>query len=92
MNRLIRRIILLALYFLPAERRAAVSGWLRGRNELKKLDRADYVFVTCPKSGRTWLRIMLSRMLQKRHDLPDTAIVGSSAFNRHYPRSGELSG
>jgi len=90
MNKLIRRIILLALSFLPAERRAAASGWLRGRNEKRKLARADYVFVTCPKSGRTWLRIMLSRLLQKRYDLPDTAIVGSTAFNRRYPQLPNL--
>jgi Sulfotransferase domain len=86
MNKLIRRILLALLSFLPVEQRAAVSSWMRGRNELKKLERADYVFVTCPKSGRTWLRIMLSRILQKRHDLPETAIVGSSSFNRNYPK------
>ena len=85
MNKLIRRIILSVLFFLPAERRAAVSGWLRGRNEKKRLVRSDYVFVTCPKSGRTWLRVMLSRLLQRRHNIPDDAIVGSSAFNRNYP-------
>jgi hypothetical protein len=85
MNKLIRRIILSALFFLPPARRESVSRWLRGRQELKKLRRAELVFVTCPKSGRTWVRIMLSRILQQRHGLPATAVVGSTAFHRANP-------
>ena len=85
MNKLKRRIILLALSFLPVEKRAAVSRWLRGRHELKKLRKADCVIVTCPKSGRTWLRIMLSRLVQKRHGLPETAVIGTTAFHRANP-------
>ena len=85
MNKLKRRVILSALFFLPVERRAAVSRWLRGRHELKKLRRADCIIVTCPKSGRTWLRIMLSRLVQQRFGLPETAIVGTTAFNRANP-------
>jgi hypothetical protein len=85
MNKFIRRIILSALFFLPPARRESVSRWLRGRQELKKLRRADLVFVTCPKSGRTWVRIMLSRILQQRHGLPATAVVGSTAFHRANP-------
>jgi hypothetical protein len=85
MNKLLRRVLLSALFFLPVEKRAAVSRWLRGRLELKKLRRASIVFVTCPKSGRTWVRIMLSRILQQRHGLHGTAIVGSTAFHRANP-------
>ena len=85
MNKLLRRLLLSALFFLPVEKRAAVSRWLRGRQELKKLRQADVVFVTCPKSGRTWVRIMLSRILQQRHGLPGSTIVGSSAFHRANP-------
>ena len=82
MNKLIRHILLSALFFLPVEKRTAVSRGLRGRLELKKLRRADIIFVTSPKSGRTWLRVMLSRILQQRFDLPETAVVGSTAFHR----------
>jgi len=85
MNKHIRRIILSVLFFLPVERRAAVSRWLRGRQEFNKLRKADLVFVTCPKSGRTWVRIMLSRLLQQQHGFPETAIVGSSSFHRAHP-------
>ena len=85
MNKRIRRIILSALFFLPVEKRAAVSRWLRGMQEYKKLQKADLIFVTCPKSGRTWVRIMLSRLLQQRYGLPETAIVGSTSFYRAHP-------
>lgn len=85
MSKVLRRIILSPLRLLPREHQAAVSSWLRGRDEHNKLQQAGFVFVTCPKSGRTWLRIMLSRILQKRHGLPGSAILGSSAFNRSYP-------
>lgn len=85
MNKLKRRIILSALSFLPVEKRAAISRWLRGRQELKKLRKADIVFVTCPKSGRTWLRIMLSRILQQRLGLPETAVLGATSFHREHP-------
>ena len=85
MNKLKRRIILLALSFLPVEKRAAVSRWLRGRHELKKLRKADCVIVTCPKSGRTWLRIMLSRLLQTQYGLPETAVIGTTSFHRANP-------
>jgi hypothetical protein len=85
MNKLKRRIILLALSFLPLEKQATVSRWLRGRQELKKLRKADCVIITCPKSGRTWLRIMLSRLVQKRLDLDKTAIIGTTSFHRANP-------
>ena len=85
MNKRIRRTILSALFFLPVQKRAAVSRWLRGRQEFKKLQKADLVFVTCPKSGRTWVRIMLSRLLQQRHGFPESAILGSTAFHREHP-------
>ena len=82
MNKLKRRIILSALFFLPVQKRAAVSRWLRGRQEWKKLRKADCVIVTCPKSGRTWLRIMLSRLVQQRYGLPTTSVIGTTAFHR----------
>ena len=85
MNKLKRRIILLALSFLPIGKQAAVSRWLRGRQELKKLRNANCVIVTCPKSGRTWLRIMLSRLVQRRYGLPETAVIGTTAFHRVNP-------
>ena len=42
---------------------------LRGREDFEKLARADCVVVSFGKSGRTWLRVMLSRFYQVRYGL-----------------------
>ncbi len=49
---------------LAAERR------LRGAEQEDKLRRADIVVVSFGKSGRTWLRVMLSHLFREMHDLP----------------------
>lgn len=57
----LRHIILLLCFWLPATRRKNIERWLRGREEYKKLQRSDWVLMSWGKSGRTWLRVMLSR-------------------------------
>ena len=57
-------------WFLPQPRRKALDRWLRGREEHRKLQLADYVLMSWGKSGRTWLRVMLSRFYQTAYDLP----------------------
>jgi hypothetical protein len=60
----IRHVILLLCFWLPATRRKKIERWLRGREEFKKLQRSDWVLMSWGKSGRTWLRVMLSRAYQ----------------------------
>jgi hypothetical protein len=57
----LRHLILLLCFWLPASRRKKLERWLRGREEFKKLERCDWVLMSWGKSGRTWLRVMLSR-------------------------------
>jgi len=57
----VRHIIMLLCFWLPASRRKKIERWLRGREEYKKLQRSDWVLMSWGKSGRTWLRVMLSR-------------------------------
>jgi alcohol sulfotransferase len=54
---------------LKAERR------LRGEEQLQRLQAADVAVVSFGKSGRTWLRVMLSRLLQEKYDLPRTDLL-----------------
>jgi hypothetical protein len=61
---------------LAAERR------LRGVEQMDKLRRADIVVVSFGKSGRTWLRVMLSHLLRIKYDLPDKAILSFDNFHR----------
>ena len=57
----LRHLILLLCFWLPATRRKKIERWLRGREEFKKLQRCDWVLMSWGKSGRTWLRVMMSR-------------------------------
>ena len=73
---LTRAVVLTPLFFLPKDRKIALERWLRGREQFKKLRRADVVIVSFGKSGRTWLRVMLSRFYQIRYGLSDKHLIG----------------
>ena len=60
---------------LSAERR------LRGHQHFTRLKRADAVVVSYGKSGRTWLRVMLSRLYQQVHGLPEDILIGFDNFH-----------
>ena len=49
---------------LPSERRRRIERWLRGWSEAEALRGADAAVVSYGKSGRTWLRLMLTRFYQ----------------------------
>jgi Sulfotransferase domain len=77
-----RRLLRGALFFAPEERKTRAERWLRGREQLQQLRRADIVVVSFGKSGRTWLRVMISRLYQVKHKLPQRALIGFD--NLHY--------
>jgi Sulfotransferase domain len=70
------------LPFLPKERTRRLERWLRGREDWRKLRLADAVVVSFGKSGRTWLRVLLSRVFQLQHGLGERFILGFD--NLHY--------
>jgi Sulfotransferase domain len=65
----VRHLVMLLCFWLPAARRKKIERWLRGREEFKKLQRSDWVLMSWGKSGRTWLRVMLSRAYQLKSNL-----------------------
>ena len=68
---------------LKAERK------LRGVEQFDKLQRADIVVVSFGKSGRTWLRVMVSHLFRVMYRLPENAIMGFDNFhnlNRAVPK------
>jgi hypothetical protein len=71
---MLQRILEHAGRLLPENKRFPTERRLRGWLEQQRLDRADYVVVSFGKSGRTWLRVMVSRIYQKRHGLSDELI------------------
>jgi hypothetical protein len=80
-----RILIMLLCFWLPAERRKRLERWLRGREEFKKLERADWVLMSWGKSGRTWLRVMLSRAYQLRGGLPSSELLDFDNFRDRDP-------
>lgn len=60
---------------LLAERR------LRGYQHFTRLKRAEAVVVSYGKSGRTWLRVMMSRLYQQVHGLPEDILIGFDNFH-----------
>jgi hypothetical protein len=77
-KKLSRNVVLGLLFFLPAERKIAVQRWLRGREQYRTLKKADCAVVSFGKSGRTWLRVMLSRFYQVKHGLPENFLLSFS--------------
>jgi len=67
---------------LPGLWRRRVGRWLRGYAESLLLEGADVAVVSYGKSGRTWLRLMLSRFYQRRHGLPEGAFLEYDNLHR----------
>lgn len=56
--------------------------WLRGREETRRLERADVAVVSFGKSGRTWLRVMISRYYQLVFGIPESVLLGFDNYHR----------
>ena len=82
----VRHIISLLCFWLPAERRKKIERWLRGREEFGKLQRSDWVLMSWGKSGRTWLRVMLSRAYQLKGNLDASDLLDFDNFKQHDPQ------
>lgn len=54
---------------------------MRGIEQFDKLQRADLVVVSFGKSGRTWLRVMVSHLFRVMYKLPENAILGFDNFH-----------
>lgn len=60
----------------------AVLALIRARRRLKDPFTDAYV-LSYPKCGRTWLRLMLGRALQRHFQLSDVPLLEVEQFNRH---------
>lgn len=87
---LYRHAILGLLFFLPWPRRKAIDRRLRGRGEFHKLQAADWLLISWGKSGRTWLRVMLSRVYQLMFGLPDYHMLDFDNLHRMDSRAPKI--
>jgi len=80
-----REVLMALLFFLPDARRIRIERWLRGREESQRLAAADVAIVSFGKSGRTWLRVMMSRYYQLVHGIPERVLLGFANYHRRDP-------
>jgi len=67
---------------LPQQRRVAARHALRARLDNRQTLAADYIILSRAKSGRTWLRVMLSHLYQQRHGLDAHELLEFDNFHR----------
>ena len=89
-KKLTRFLVLGLLFFLPKEKKIRIDRWLRGKEEFRKLRLADCVIVSFGKSGRTWVRVMLSRFYQLKHGLSARHLIGFDNLHRKNPAIPKL--
>ena len=77
-----RHTIVSLCFWLPPTRRKFIERWLRGREEYQRLQSADWVLMSWGKSGRTWLRVMLSRVFQLRGGLSEDTLLDFDNFRK----------
>jgi len=73
--------------FLPVgkRRRLDMARRLRGIEDRVRLDMSDAAIVSYEKSGRTWLRVMLSRYYQLQYGLPSDRLLNFDKLHRLDP-------
>jgi hypothetical protein len=85
-KKLSREIAVAMAFFMPEARRIRFERWLRGRDETRRLGRAQVAVVSFGKSGRTWLRVMISRYYQLVYGIPERALLGFDNYHRRNSR------
>ncbi|MEZ5569137.1 MAG: sulfotransferase domain-containing protein [Halioglobus sp.] len=84
-KRLIKWLVRAISVFLPQAKAHQLERWRRGREEMWKYRRCDYIFASYGKSGRTWVRVMISRYFQLVYQLPDNILMGFDNYHRINP-------
>jgi hypothetical protein len=74
-EKLVRTLIRSSAPLLTQKRAHALERWHRGREDFQKLRHCDLVVVSRGKSGRTWLRTMLSRFYSLAYGLAEGSFL-----------------
>jgi hypothetical protein len=57
----------------------------RSRKRLNMLRESDLIILSLGKSGRTWLRAMISNLYHQRHGVPENKLIRFDDFHQHDP-------
>jgi hypothetical protein len=71
-----------ALFWLPKSTRIWVSHRYRAWREVHNARACDVMVLSRAKSGRTWLRAMLSRLYQQHYSLAEAQLIEFDNFHR----------
>ena len=85
-----KALILIPTQPLPAKTRVALRRKHLAELELAKAHRANFLIIGHPKSGNTWLKVMISRLYQLRYDLPESKLINTDEFARKIPEIPRL--
>ena len=85
-----KALILIPTEPLPATTRVALRRKYLAELELAKANAANFLIIGHPKSGNTWLKVMISRLYQLRYDLPESKLINTDEFARKFPEIPRL--
>jgi hypothetical protein len=79
---MLQRVLEHSLTVFPESRRYLVERRLRGWFDNRRLRDADYAVVSFGKSGRTWVRVMLSRLYQLQYGLSGEELLEFDNYHK----------
>lgn len=85
-----KALILIPTQPLPAKTRVALRRKHLAELELAKAYAANFLIIGHPKSGNTWLKVMISRLYQLRYNLPESKLINTDEFARKIPEIPRL--
>jgi hypothetical protein len=85
-----KALILIPTQPLPAKARVALRRKYLAELEMAKAHAANFLIIGHPKSGNTWLKVMISRLYQLRYDLPESTLINTDEFARKIPEIPRL--
>jgi len=85
-----KALIIIPTQLLPENARVALRRRRLAELELAKARAANFLIIGHPKSGNTWLKVMISRLYQLRYDLPESKLINTDEFARRNPNIPRL--
>ena len=85
-----KALILIPTQLMPENTRVAMRRKYLAQLELAKAHNANFLIIGHPKSGNTWLKVMISRLYQIRYNLPENKLINTDEFARKIPEIPRL--
>ena len=85
-----KALILIPTQLMPVNTRVSLRRKYLAELELAKAHNANFLIIGHPKSGNTWLKVMISRLYQLRYDLPESKLINTDEFARKIPEIPRL--